>query len=71
MKASVKEAKEILSTRSIKDLVELFEMIEDSDEEYIYIVRGFIMDELEERNPEAFDTWLDIGYADSPRKYFI
>lgn len=67
----IKEAKEILSARSIKDLVELFEMTEASDEEYNYIVRGWIMDELGERNPAAFDTWLDIGYDDSPRKYFI
>ena len=29
------------------------------------IVRGWIMDELEKRNPEAFDKWLDLDYPDN------
>ena len=26
------------------------------------MVRGWIMDELEKRNPTAFDKWLDMDY---------
>lgn len=29
------------------------------------MVRGWIMDELEKRNPEAFDKWLDLDYPDN------
>ena len=28
-------------------------------------VRGWIMDELEKRNPEAFEKWLDLDYPDN------
>ena len=33
-------------------------------------VRGWIMDELEARNAEAFDQWID-SIADSPREFYV
>lgn len=34
-------------------------------------VRGWIMDELEERNPEAYDTWIESYDEDEDlRKYY-
>ena len=38
--------------------------------EALVIVRGFIMDELESRNPAAFECWLLSNEA-SPRKFFV
>jgi hypothetical protein len=29
------------------------------------------MDELERRDEEAFWRWIDEGYSESPRKYFL
>ena len=39
----------------------------------IYTVRGWLMAELERRNPEAFDAWLDSETCDDEdlQKYFL
>lgn len=63
-------ARALLKERKLKDLIELFEMTEIINDPQIPTVRGWIMDELEERNPAAFDAWLE-GYFDSPRKFFL
>ena len=35
-------------------------------------VRGWIMDEFQRRNPEAYDAWFDDDDPDaSPRRYFL
>ena len=34
------------------------------------IVRGWLMDELEKRNPVAFSCWLESNEP-SPRKFFV
>ena len=50
---------ESLSKRSTDHLITLFiltGMVEDPD---IPTVRGWIMDELENRDPEAFNAWLE------------
>lgn len=47
-----------LSRTSTKQLITIFILtgrIEDPD---IPMVRGWIMDELEKRDPEAFDSWI-------------
>lgn len=65
--------KMLLSLRSTKDLVEDFifaGFMEMTPE--VPIVRGWIMDELQRRNPKAFNAWLDSedGTDASLRKYF-
>ena len=55
-----------LSTSQIIDQFELTEAIRDK---CIPIVRGWLMDELECRNPEAFDKWLESN-EDSPRAFY-
>lgn len=37
--------------------------------EDVAIARGWLMDELERRDANAFDAWID-DYDASPRKYF-
>lgn len=35
-------------------------------------VRGWLMDELENRDPEAFDAWIEnITANDDPKTYFL
>ena len=45
-------------------------MTETRNDKDVYTVRGWLMDELEKRNPEAYERWLD-GYTESPREYYL
>ena len=69
MKAAEAKAVRMVAGRSTEQLVTMFEMTETMDGENITTVRGWIMDELERRDPEAFDKWLD-SMEDSPRKFY-
>ena len=69
MKAAEAKAVRIVAGRSTEQLVTMFEMTETMDGENIPTVRGWIMDELEHRDPEAFDKWLD-SMEDSPRRFY-
>jgi len=73
------KAQKIVKAQSLEILVESFEMTNEkmeaargNDNEYLAIAetREWIMNELETRNPEAFEKWVD-GNEDSPRKFFI
>ena len=68
-KAEMK-ARKMIAGLSVKSLVEQFELTEVIEDESISMVRGWLMDELEKRDPKAFDKWMD-DYADSPRAYFL
>jgi hypothetical protein len=65
---------EILSARTTEEIISLFDATEGNHDELICEVRGFLMDELEHRNPEAFSAWLDYTLVDttaSPKKFFL
>lgn len=62
-------ARKMIAGLSTKTIVEQFELTETMNEPHIPTVRGWYMDELEKRNPEAFDKWMD-SEEDSPRKFF-
>ena len=65
------KAQEILRKRSTKELIRDFlatNLINDPD---IYTVRGWIMDELERRDPEAYAAWIDgPGRDEDLEQYF-
>lgn len=63
-------ARELIAGRSTKDIVEQFELTEVINDRHIPTVRGWLMDELMKRDPEAFEKWMD-SWDDSPRKYFL
>ena len=50
---------DILHSMTMEQLVGLFEVTEHINDKYISIVRGWLMDEIENRNPEGLDAWLD------------
>lgn len=50
---------DILHNMTMEQLIEQFEATERINDKYISIVRGWLMDEIENRNPEGFDAWLD------------
>ena len=47
-----------LKTYSTAQLLDLWELTTSNPNEYIPVVRGWLMNELESRHPEAFDKWL-------------
>lgn len=62
---------EALKHVSTKQLIEIFVLTGQEDAEDIPTVRGWIMDELKARNPEAFDKWLeDFNEDEDLYKYF-
>ena len=38
--------------------------------QYIATVRGWLQDELEKRDPQAFDAWLE-STEDSPERFYV
>lgn len=65
------KARAIVAARPTYDLVGDFELTETMPmTQELAIARGWIMDELEERNPEAFNAWMD-GNEASPRAFYI
>lgn len=63
MTAAEAKAREMISNLTLADLLDEWELTSKVNNPEIYTVRGWLMDELESRNPEAFDKWLD---SDNP-----
>lgn len=62
-KNAEKKARAMLSRLSTERLIKEFDMTENLAASFeTSMVRGWIMDELEKRNPTAFDKWLDMDY---------
>ena len=63
----------LIKERTTAQLIETFIMTGRVNNEYIPTVRGWIMDELERRDPEAFSAWLDSETCEDADlyKYFI
>ena len=57
---------------STKQLLELWELTEQMNRSLeLPIVRGWLMDELEARDPEGFDRWMDSDDPNADPKDFI
>ena len=64
-----KAAAEVMKKVSTKQLCEMFEETESMDvTQEVADTRGWIADELERRNPEAYEKW--IWTDDKPSLYF-
>lgn len=59
MTVQEKHAREILSNETLGNLLDEWELTTNIRTAECAMVRGWLMDELESRNPEAFDKWLD------------
>ena len=72
MTVAEKKAREIISNSTLDQLLDEWELTSVINDENIPTVRGWLMDELENRNPEAFNKWLDDYAEDNElRKYMI
>lgn len=64
------KARRMLEGRSMPQLLNDWDTLDAMPiNEDVAICRGWLMDELERRDANAFDAWLD-DYDASPRKYF-
>ena len=61
----------ILKNRDTENLIDDFIFTNKISSPDIYTVRGWIMDELERRNPEAFAAWIDKDATDESLHYFF
>lgn len=70
--SATEEVKAFARRLSTAQLVEAFEATDTDNRPEIPTVRGWLMDELEARNPDAFGTWMDEEPANgSPRPFFL
>ena len=72
MTVAEQKAREMISNLTLGELLDEWELTTTNNSPEISIVRGWLMDELEKRNPEAFEKWLDEDYPeDSDLKYYM
>ena len=62
---------EILKNRTLEELVNDFEATTDNNDPSIYEVREWLMKEIERRNPEGYNKWLDDFREDSELRNFV
>ena len=72
MTVAEQKAREMISNLTLGELLDEWELTTTNNSPEISTVRGWLMDELEKRNPEAFEKWLDEDYPeDSDLKYYM
>lgn len=64
------QAKEMLQDMTIKGIIDAFDAMIGVTIAESATVRGWLMDELERRNPEKFEQFLDSS-EESPRSFFL
>lgn len=66
-------AKKNLESRTLEQLVDMFEETTKINEEEVYSVRGWLMDEIEKRNQIGFNKWIDLEEPEDEelRKYVL
>ncbi len=57
-------ALETLKKSSLAKLLDLWELTTALNGPQVPTVRGWLMDEIERRNPDGFDAWLDQDAAE-------
>lgn len=65
------KAAALLATRSIEQLMFDWEATETNNAPEIPMARGWLMEEMERRNPAAFEAWLEGDATLAPRVYFL
>lgn len=68
---ALEQAKAMISSRTTAELLDMWEMTTTMDSENVPMIRGWMMDEFEKRDPEAFAAWLDTEECNDAdlRKY--
>ena len=61
----------LFSQLSTEKLIESWELTAANTAANISTVRGWIMDEMEKRNPEAFNAWMEADAHAQARAFFL
>ncbi len=64
MKKPEMMALEMLKNSSLAKLLDLWELTTAQKGPQVPTVRGWLMDEIERRNPDGFDAWMDQDAAE-------
>lgn len=64
-------AREIIKYTNTEDLLTQWELTTVSNDPGVYTVRGWLMDEFEARNPEAFDKWIEEDAKDETLRGYM
>jgi len=56
---------------STEKLIESWELTDTNKDPNISTVRGWLMDEMERRNPEAFQNWMEADPHATARSFFL
>lgn len=72
--ATTPKAAAVIKAMTTRELIDTFILSDSVNDPNVYTVRGWLMDELERRNPEAFDAWLEsddcMEGSETLRKYY-
>lgn len=71
MTTAERTARNLIKGMSTEKLIEQWEATTENNDMEISTVRGWLMDEIENRYPEAFDEWLDSDCYDEELKNYI
>lgn len=66
-----RQAEERVKAMSDNQLLTVWESTENQRTREGSIIRGWLMDEIERRYPDAFDAWLDSDAYDSELRDYI
>lgn len=71
MTKAEERARRMIAGLSTERLLEQWELTTDNNDENIYTIRGWLMDEIERRYPETFEKWLDEDAEDENLRKYI
>lgn len=71
MTVAEQKARELISKQPLEELLTQWELTSIINDENIPTVRGWLMNELEKRNPEAFNKWLDSDAEDADLREYM
>lgn len=61
----------LLKNLTDEQLIQAWEETEHINDENVYTVRGWLMNEIERRYPEQYNEWLDTEALDSTLRIYI
>lgn len=64
-------ARKAIASETTEKLIELWELTTNNTNPETPTVRGWLMDEIEKRNPAGFEAWLDGDAEDETLKSYI
>jgi hypothetical protein len=71
MTVAEKKAKELIKKQTLENLLIQWELTSVCNDKHIPTVRGWLMDEFAERNPEAFEKWIDEDANDETLRNYM